>query len=360
MNKIIILIKKGTKDYYFIRLVEELLNQKIRIILPKKISHFLPITNILLSSKVRLLHLHWIFFIGFDEKNQFRFLFKLCRFIIDFFISRYLLKVKIIWTIHNLYNHKSYYPHTERLVRKFLLKSIDAIICHCNQAKKIIHKEFGIRQEKIYIIPHGNYLNCYKNIISREKARDILGFKKKDFIFLHFGRIRRYKGIDTLIKSFQSLTLNNHIKVLIIGKALEDQYKKELINLSKDNKNIFLQFEFINDDKIQTYMNASDIIVSPYRSILTSGEVILAMSFGKPVIAPRLGCIIDVLNENGSFLYDPNEKKGLIKALELAISSKDRLIEMGKYNLKLVKDLDWRRISMITKEVYEKFLKKEN
>ncbi|KKN21938.1 hypothetical protein LCGC14_0920330 [marine sediment metagenome] len=350
------LISRNTQDFYFKRLKEELLNQKIRVFLPDIISHYLPITHALLSSKTKLLHLHWIFYIGFDEKKKIKFFLKLCRFIIDVYLSKYILNAKIIWTIHNLYSHKSYYPRIERLVRNFLLNKVNGIICHCNEAKKEVQKEFRISPKKIYVIPHGNYLNCYLNKISKEKARDILNLKKNDFVFLHFGRVRRYKGLDTLIKSFKALKLKDNLKVLIVGKLLENEYKKELITLSEDNKNILFTFKFIEDDKIQIYMNASDIVVSPYRSILTSGEIILAMTFGKPVIAPQLGCIIDLLNKEGSFTYDPKEENGLTIALKEAITFRDKLSNMGKYNLRIVKDLDWKIISIKTKALYEKFI----
>jgi len=58
-----------------------------------------------------------------------------------------------------------------------------------------------------------------------------------------------------------------------------------------NDKRIKVFLDFIPDNDIQIYMNAADIIVLPYLDILNSGVAILAMSFGKPVIAPRTGSI---------------------------------------------------------------------
>ncbi|WP_242482112.1 glycosyltransferase, partial [Trichormus variabilis] len=53
---------------------------------------------------------------------------------------------------------------------------------------------------------------------------------------------------------------------------------------------------FVPSEKLQIYLNACDVVVFPYRDILTSGAVMLAMSFGRACIAPRKGCIAEVLD----------------------------------------------------------------
>ena len=126
---------------------------------------------------------------------------------------------------------------------------------------------------------------------------------------------------------------------------------------SKAFENIKLQLEFIPDDDIQIYFNASDIVVFSFQKILGSAGILLAMSFGKPIIAPRLGCIIDILDEKGAFLYNPIENKSLLMALRKAMENKDKLEEMGKYNLNLARLFEWKKIGTETKKVYEKFFK---
>jgi len=93
----------------------------------------------------------------------------------------------------------------------------------------------------------------------------------------------------------------------------------------------------------------------PYKDILTSGAVILAMSFGKPIIAPAIGCIPDVLDSEGSILYDPSEKEGLLKAMKQALDA--NLKKMGEHNFELAKHLRWDEIAKRTYEVYQECLK---
>ncbi|KKK62823.1 hypothetical protein LCGC14_3000490, partial [marine sediment metagenome] len=62
-------------------------------------------------------------FNGFFE-NLFKFFF----FLIDVIIVKYLLRTKIIWTVHNLYSHETQLPSIERLGRRILAKIADGNI----------------------------------------------------------------------------------------------------------------------------------------------------------------------------------------------------------------------------------------
>jgi len=56
--------------------------------------------------------------------------------------------------------------------------------------------------------------------------------------------------------------------------------------------------------------------VLPYVEILSSGAAILAMSFGKPVVAPDRGSLRDHVPPVAGDLYDPSDPRGLDRALE--------------------------------------------
>ena len=78
----------------------------------------------------------------------------------------------------------------------------------------------------------------------------------------------------------------------------------------------------------------------------------MALSFGKPIIAPQIGCIKDSLDDAGSFLYNPVVDDGLLDAIKLSIESKQNWKEMGSHNLRLSYKFDWRSIAKQTKRIY--------
>ena len=160
--------------YYQFPLVKALKQEGFNIIFPKEIKNFpmlFPIFRSILSSKAKNLHMHWIDrYSGFRSKNLLISLLKSFLFIIEIFLIKSILNTKIIWTLHNLYSHECTHNYIERTIRKIFSYKVEAIICHCNQAKKKIKSEFGIPQNKIHVIPIGNDIGGYKNEISKEKA----------------------------------------------------------------------------------------------------------------------------------------------------------------------------------------------
>jgi glycosyltransferase involved in cell wall biosynthesis len=63
------------------------------------------------------------------------------------------------------------------------------------------------------------------------------------------------------------------------------------------------------------YFNACDVAVLPYKEILSSGTVFSALGFGRPVVAPRLADLEEVVTSECGLLYDPNEASALREAL---------------------------------------------
>ena len=78
---------------------------------------------------------------------------------------------------------------------------------------------------------------------------------------------------------------------MIAGKS-KDHELTEFIQAKADS-NPAIQFipGFIEDDDVQMYMNAADVVTFPYKNILTSGAVMLAISFGRACLAPQKDCI---------------------------------------------------------------------
>ncbi len=111
-----------------------------------------------------------------------------------------------------------------------------------------------------------------------------------------------------------------------------------------------LKLGFVPDDDLQLYLNAADAIALPYREIFTSGSVLLAMTFGKAVIAPRRGCIGQTLDDAGAILYEASDPQGLPEALRRALDSD--LHDMGAHNQARLDEFGWERIAAATLEVY--------
>lgn len=338
------------------KLLEDSLKKKeVDIVFAKKNKSILPMVKMIRTyNHVDLVHIHWIdHILDIKSRNIIGAVFRLIKFLLDITIARNILKAKIVWTVHNLENHECKWPRFELFGRRYLSKKVNALICHSNAVKDKLHKIYNVLPDKIYVMPHGNYITWYENKICRNESRKTLGLNKDEIVFLFFGSIRPYKNVEGLIRVFNNVSFEKKIKLLIVGNCQNYQLQDEIFNSVKNNTNIKVVLNSIPDNEVQLYMNATDLVVLPYKDILTSGVVILAMSFGKPLIVPEIEFISDILDEKGAIFYNPNDTDGLLKAIKHAISLKEKLEEMGKNNFKIAKKMDWDSIAEKTRCVYE-------
>jgi glycosyltransferase involved in cell wall biosynthesis len=304
----------------------------------------------LLWSRPDIIHLHWLhpFTMGGWTVTAF------CRYCV-FRLAWATLRVfgrKIVWTVHNLKDHEGRNSGLERACTRYVSRRADAILVHCTHAKAQLLEMFPrVRPGLVHVIPHGNYCKAYENTLSRSEARKRLGLPAGEFVFLFFGQIRPYKGVLELIDAFRTVP-HREVRLVIAGLVCEAGAEVVLAEHAARDSRVDYRPGFVLDGDVQAYLNACDVLVCPYRDILTSGSVMLGASFARPCIAPRLGCIPEQIEEADSFLYDVDQAGGLAAALLRAITARDRLAGMGERSRIQVSQWSWRRVAQMTHAVY--------
>lgn len=299
-----------------------------------------------------VVHIHWpdIFMIA---NGKYATIAKSMRFICGILVLK-TFGTKIVWTVHNITDHEGKYKSIELFFNKILARICDKLIVHCNSAKVDVVKLYGIDSSLVTIIPHGHYIGTYENRMTQSQARDKLKIDNEQTVFLYFGQIRSYKGVLDLVNTFKRLDCQQ-VRLLIVGKPLNDEIGSELSKWCKDDYRIKTILRFVPDEDIQIYLNAADIIILPYKDVLTSGAVILSMSFSKPIIAPAVKCITDILDNEGSFLY--SEKDELFEVMKRTLRTDRKcLIHMGEHNLKLAERYGWEDVAENTYKIYQSIL----
>ncbi|HEX8253689.1 MAG TPA: glycosyltransferase [Thermoanaerobaculia bacterium] len=259
-------------------------------------------------------------------------------------------RVKVVWTVHDLQDHDNRTPRLDAMTSKFTSRFADALIVHCDAVHALV------RNANVTTIHHGQLIDEYPNHVSRGDARRELGLGHDDFVFLLLGWIRAYKGIADLIDAFERLELPG-ARLLLAGSAAEDELRMLVVRRASANARILFHPGAVDAERVQLYLNACDVVVLPYRRILTSGAPILAMSFAKPCIAVRRGCMDAMLDEEGSFLYEPDAADALLHAMQRAFRERESLEAMGRHNLQRVASWRWDEIAAQTIGVYRSVLR---
>ncbi len=223
--------------------------------------------------------------------------------------------VKIIWTAHNLYPHDhNSIPWSDWIIRKIVIRFSKRVFVHGPSAAKILSDEFSESIPKIVQITHGNWIHYYPNDVGKAEARRNLTLPGTSFTFLFIGVCKEYKNLEGLLHAFQAEVPESCL--VIAGRFQRTDYQRNIECLIQKNPaNIFLFPVYISDDRLQIFFASADVVVLPYLEVLTSGSVMLAMSFGKPVVAPRRGHLVDVVPDFAGILYDPTDQDGLRNAM---------------------------------------------
>jgi len=259
-------------------------------------------------------HFHWPSFFYADRNSTRNAIKNIIRFSMLLFLIR-LSGSKILWTAHNLYPHDKSRPFfIDKAARRIIICLSYKIFVHGNSAAQILKREFKSAETKIVIIDHGNWVDCYENKASRNKSRKKIGVASDSYIYLFIGFVKEYKNILFLIETFKKIT--DGTLLLIAGKYQDKNYYERVITAARYRKNnIVIDERYIPDNELQYYLNACNVVVLPYTEILTSGAAMLAISFGRPVIAPRQGYLKELINPECGILYNPRELNGLLNAL---------------------------------------------
>lgn len=255
-------------------------------------------------------------------------------FVLQVYVARYIFNCKIVWTPHNIFPHDSRYLKIHKFCRIFFARNTKWIRLFSNLSLEGAINEFKCDKKKIKVIPEGSYVGYYPNKISRIEARRFLNIDSTKMVLLYTGFIKPYKGIDNLIRCFKK-TFSSDTILIIAGKVMNFDYFQSLKKSLSEN--IMLVDRYIENDELQFFFNAADVVTLPFKKIENSGSVILAMSFKKAVIAPAMGVLIERLKFQSGLLYKESLEQSFevlkqLKIRELEAMGEKNFCELSKYS----------------------------
>ncbi len=204
-------------------------------------------------------------------------------------------------------------PHEKRFGDKpfthYFIKPVDGFVTMSE--KVLADLQLFDDKKKVQFVPHPLYDN-FGSIISKQDARNHLHINSNEFIFLFFGFIRKYKGLDLLLraveklKNLQPATIS--FKLLIAGEYYEDRKPyDDLIEQLNIKDQLILKTDFIADSEVKYYLCAADAVVQPYKSATQSGVTPLAYHFEVPMIVTNVGGLPSLVPHNKvGLVCEPN------------------------------------------------------
>jgi beta-1,4-mannosyltransferase len=256
---------------------------------------------------------------------------------------------RILWTIHDLGSNDGLHPRLEAWFWRAFVPAVDAVICLSERSRTLALERYPVLVGRpAHLAPHGHYRDAYPRTLSREAARRRLALPTEVTLLLHFGLLRPYKNVPHLIRTFRALQAPGTV-LLIAGKPFDATVEREIRDAARGASDLRLDLRAIPSGEVELFFAASDLVVLPYRRILNSGAVLLALTFERPVLVPDLGSMPELQQAFGTDwmrLY-----AGDLTAAELAAASDwARAARRAELDLRA---FDWRTIALRTRAIYE-------
>jgi len=298
----------------------------------------------------RILHIHWLFQFSLPWARRRQW----ARQWMELWFGLYLrtaqvLGYAIVWTAHDLLPHEQIFAN-DRRARDLLLSKAKVVIA-LSEATASELRALGARL--VRVIPIGPYADPYPVNITRDEARESFGFDSDDVVMALIGRIEEYKGADLLLLAIAQLPTTSKIKLLLAGFCPNAAYREKLTRLiSETSGRTTARLEWVPDDDLARYLQATDFAVFPFREITNSASVLLAQSFGKPIVITDLPTLRDI-PVSAAIRFDPG-----VGSLVLALEQAEHLSEeeyraMSFAGLAWASRSDWANIARQTIETYD-------
>lgn len=247
---------------------------------------------------------------------------------ISLLIITYLLPVKCSMYLHG---NDLLCPLKNLAFRYFFqltLQRLDSIVCNSSFTRDYLQKHFFV-DTPIFVInptvrPQKFGIQCAEDINkdSRSKTRQQYGIPEEALVILSVGRLVPRKGFERIIAVLpQLLKAGVDVHYLICGRgAMENELRFRTQELEVQNRVHFAGY--VSDQELGDYYLCCDIFAmitffdAKDASIEGFGIVYREASFfGKPVIAARVGGVLDAIqHEENGLLVNPDCPEEIIKA----------------------------------------------
>lgn len=288
---------------------------------------------------------------------------RICHFHLFFVGPRQVLQVvlarmarrRVVITAHDV---ESFVDRLEvPALSRWVYRQADCVIAHNGSSRDELIRRIGLSQEKIAVIPHGNYLQSLRPLPDQANARQQLGIDRSAKVILFFGQIKDVKGLDLLIQAMPAvLAAYPEAMLLIAGKPWKSDFSQyqALIDRLGIAGQCRTDIRFIPDDQLADFYAAADLVVLPYRRIYQSGVVLMAMSYGKPVLVSDLPGMTEIVSDgDNGLVFRHNDSDSLASALCQAFADPAQLSRLAACGFTHVRDnYDWQRIGQMTADLY--------
>ena len=225
---------------------------------------------------------------------------------------------------------------------KWIYSKVDKAL-YVGSQNKNYYLHFGMKETQLVFAPHAIDNNRFsknedKCLFTVDKWKNELHIKEEEIVFLYAGKLDDNKNVGQLLEAFTQLPQGN-IHILIAGNG--DREKQLKASFSSFRNIHFLPFQ--NQSNMPALYRIADVFVLPSKTETWGLSVNEAMACGKVVlVSDACGAAIDLVrNDENGFTFESQNVPDLIEKMLQCIIDKNRLHQMGKLSMEIIKDWNY-------------------
>lgn len=239
------------------------------------------------------------------------------------------LGIPVAYTAHNLLPHDPRPGDAARYER--LYRAADVVIVHGGRVADALAARWRIRRERVIVAPHGPLL-VEEPELDRPAARRRLGLPLDAQLVLFAGLIEPYKGLDDLVAAFASVARSHPGARLVIAGKPNMSLTSVRVELARHGieERTLLDARFLSQPELAAYLCAADVVVLPYRAATSSGLLLAARRFGRPIVASAVGDFAELVVDGVSgLLVPPRDPSAMADAVIRLLDDPDLAARLG-------------------------------
>ena len=227
----------------------------------------------------------------------------------------------LLWSVHEWLPHDCEFPDVEVELRQRLVELASGVhVLHGSTVDEVAGL-YPLDPANTFTVEHPLYTGVYADYLTRSSSRRLLGVTDDEILLLGFGAIRPYKGFDRLVSLVPRIREQTGlpIRVILAGPTFKSIDIKPLRDLVDATPGVSMTDRAVPDEYVQVVFKAADVAVLPYRQVLNSGVLMLALTFGCPSVVPENPVTADTVGSGLVHLFDRESDEDLLRAVIEAI-----------------------------------------
>lgn len=222
----------------------------------------------------------------------------------------------------------------------------------------VLHRDYGVPPDRIRQVPGGVDAGAYDTGLTRQEARERLGWPDDRPIVITVRRLTARMGLETLISAMSELRRRvPDVLLLIAGKGALSGELEARVRSEGLEKHVRL-LGFVPDKDLPTAYRAADLSVVPTVALEGFGLVAVeSLATGTPVLVTPVGGLPEVVGDLSDDLVLPGSgAEDLLEGIEAALTGNVALPEAQACQDYARARYDWPVIAARTREVYAEAL----